>query len=119
MIERLQRIAKVLGRIQGVLLILAGGCGIGVVLSLVENPWVPDDSWLLLSFMGCLWFLVLYSLSQLFLHVPPPVASASNWRQRLSLRIRRGGMWLLGAAFLLLSLALVILTYQLLRVSFM
>ena len=119
MIERLQRIAKVLSRIRGLLLILAGACGAGVVLSLVENPWVADDSWLLFSFMGCLWFLVLYSLSQLFLHVPPPVATGTSWHQRLSLRIRRSGMWILGAAFLLLSLALFVLSYQLLRVSFM
>lgn len=119
MIERLHRIAKVLSRIRGLLLILAGVCGIGVVLSLVENPWLADDSWLLFSFMGCLWFLVLYSLSQLFLHVPPPVATATSWHQRLSLRIRRGGVWVLGAAFLLLSLALLVLSYQLLRVSFM
>ena len=89
------------------------------MLSLLNNPWLTDDRWLLPAFMGCMWFLVLYSLSQLFFYVPPPIDSSHNWRQRLSLRIRRSGLWILGAAFLLLSLSLIILTYQLLRVSFM
>ena len=119
MIERLQKFAKVLSRVRTLLLLLAMGSGALVVLSLIDNPWLPDDRWLMLSFMSGLWFLVLYSLSQLFLHVPPPVESADYWYQRFSLRLRRGGLWLLGVMFLLLSAALIVLSYQLLRVSFM
>ena len=119
MIERLQKFAKVLSRIRYILLLLAGACAVLVLLSLIDNPWLSDDRWLLYSFMGFLWVLMLYTASQVFPRLPPAVASAENWRQRLSYRLRRGMMWLLAVLFLSLTLSLILLSYQLLRVSFM
>ena len=119
MIERLQKFAKVLSRIRYFLLLLAGFCAGLTLLSLIDNPWFVDDRWLLHSFISFLWLLMLYALSQIFLRLPPPVESAENWREHLSFRIRRGMMWLLGVLFLSLSLLLVLLSYQLLRVALM
>ena len=119
MIERLQKFAKVLSRIRYILLLLAGACAVLVLLSLIDNPWLSDDRWLLYSFMGFLWVLMLYTVSQVFARLPPPVESAENWRQRLSYRLHRGMMWLMAMLFLSLSVSLILLSYQLLRVSFM
>lgn len=119
MIERLQKFAKVLSRIRYILLLLAGACAVLVLLSLIDNPWLSDDRWLLYSFMGFLWVLMLYTASQVFPRLPPAVASAENWRQRLSYRLHRGMMWLMAMLFLSLSVSLILLSYQLLRVSFM
>ena len=119
MIERLQKFAKVLSRIRYLLLLLAGVCAGLTLLSLIDNPWLADDRWLLQSFMGFLWLITLYVLSQVFPRLPPPVESAENWRQRLSYRLRRGMMWLLAMLFISLSVSLILLSYQLLRVSFM
>ena len=119
MIERLQKFAKFLSRIRYTLLLLAGACAVLILLSLIANPWLSDDRWLLHSFMGFLWVLMLYTVSQIFARRPPPVESAENWRQRLSYRLRRGIMWLLAMLFLSLSVSLILLSYQLLRVSFM
>ena len=119
MIERLQKFAKVLSRIRYILLPLAGACAVLTLLSLIDNPWLADDRWLLHGFMGFMWLLMLYIVSQVFPRLPPPVKSAENWRQRLSYRLRRGMMWLLAMLFLGLSVSLILLSYQLLRVSFM
>jgi len=119
MIERLQKFAKVLSRISYILLLLAGVCAGFILLSLIDNPWLTDDRWLLHSFTGFLWLLILYILSQVFPRLPPPVESAENWRQRLSYRLRRGMMLLLAMLFISLSVSLILLSYQLLRVSFM
>ena len=119
MIERLQKFAKVLSRISYILLLLAGACAGLILLSLIDNPWLADDRWLLHSFTGFLWLLMLYTLSQVFPRLPPPAESGENWRQRLSYRLRRGMMWLLAMLFISLSVSLILLSYQLLRVAFM
>ena len=119
MIERLQKFAKVLSRIRHILLLLAGTFAVLALLSLIDNPWLADDRWLLHSFMGFLWVLMLYTASEVFPRLPPAVASAENWRQRLSYRLHRGMMWLMAMLFLSLSVSLILLSYQLLRVSFM
>ena len=100
MIERLQKFAKVLNRISYILLLLAGACAGLTLLSLIDNPWLADDRWLLHSFLGFLWVLMLYTAGEVFPRLPPAVASAENWRQRLSYRLRWGMMWLLAVLFL-------------------
>ena len=81
-----------------------------------DNPWITADTWLIPSLTAMLWTLVLYSLSFLFLSVPEKVRPQMKWRRRWSLTIRRTGKWLLAVLFLSLSAALLILSYQLLRV---
>lgn len=118
MIERLQRIATVLSRFRGLLLLLAAVSLATAMLSLVDNPWLDQDSWLIPGITALMWFLVLYSLSFLFLSVPGPIESDMGWRQRLSRKLRRGVAWIAAALFLVLTLSLLILSYQLLRVFF-
>lgn len=117
MIERLHRIATLLSRFRALLLLLAGGCLSLVVLSLIENPWLESETWLMPAIAAFLWLLLLYSLSFLFLNIPVPDEPGLSWDQRLSRRLRRGGLWVLGVMFLALSAAVLLLSYQLIRVS--
>lgn len=117
MIERLQRIATFLHRFQSLLLLLAIAGFIVLVTSFFDNPWIDPDQWLIPSLAFTLWALVLFSLSSLFHAVPAPADASMGWRERLSRRLRRGGLWILGLMFVLLSLSLLMLTYQLLRVA--
>ena len=119
MIERLQRIARPLNRIGWLLLLFAGGSGMVLVASLVPNPWLQGDDWLIPSLLLLIWFLGLYSLAKLFISIPPPATSGSNWRQRVSLKLRRAGMTILGILFVGLTVGIMLLTYQLVRVSLM
>ena len=117
MIERLQRIATVLSRIRALLLLLAAISLCMMVLSMLENPWLNQDTWLIPASVALMWFLTLYSLSHLFLSVPAPVEPDMGWRARLSRKLRRAVAWLAPLLFLMLTAALLVLTYQLLRVA--
>ncbi|MEM7283691.1 MAG: hypothetical protein AAF438_18910 [Pseudomonadota bacterium] len=119
MIERLQRIATFLSRLRLLLVVFALG-SIGVmILSVVDNPLMLTDEWLIPATTAMLWSLSLYSLSYLFLNVPSAPDSSMGWRERMSTKIRRAGLWLLGLAFVGLSIMILLLSYQLLRVYFM
>lgn len=118
MIDRLQEIASALSRFRGVLLMLAALSFVVAVLSLIENPWLAEDAWLMPSVAALLWWLNLYSLSFLFLSVPAATREGLSWRQRMSRKLRRGVAWAAALLFLFLTAALVLLTYQLLRVAF-
>lgn len=118
MIERLHRIATVLGRYQPWILVAATLCLMVVFASVIENPWLVSDEWLMPAIAGLLWLLLLYSLSTLFQSIPEAIEPGMGWRKRMSLKIRHSGLWLLGALFLVLSVAVLLLSYQLLRVAF-
>jgi hypothetical protein len=115
MIERLQAIATFLSHFR--LLLMGLGMGfLGIfVLSLFDSGLLPGDDWLIPALVGLCWSLTLYSLSTLFSEVPPPADSGSAWRVRLSVTVRRGLLWLLALLMIVLSIALLILSYQLLR----
>lgn len=118
MIERLQKMAVILSRLRGLLITLAILSFATVILSLVDNPWITEDVWLMPGLAAMLWWLNLYSLSFLFLSIPAATGEGLNWRQRLSRKIRRSAVWLAALLFLALTGALALLTYQLLRVAF-
>ena len=80
---------------------------------------LETDEWMVPAVVGMLWSLVLYSLSFLFLYIPPGPDPGSSWWSRLSARVHRAGYWLLAILFAALSLALLLLTWQLIRVIFL
>ena len=118
MIERLHRIATVLSQYRPYLLIMAAFSFVLMVGSLVSNPWLDSDEWLMPAVAAFLWMLLLYSLSWLFLSIPDAPQPAMGWRQRISIRLRRGLLWIASALFIALSVSVLILSYQLLRVNF-
>lgn len=115
MIERLQRIATILHRFRALITFL-GFTSFGVFsISMLNNPWIDGNVWLIPSLLLLCWSLALFSLLSLFQRIPDKVDKTSPWRKRLSNSFRRGAYWLAGAAFVALSSALLMLTYQLLR----
>ena len=115
MIERLQRIATILHRFRALITFL-GITSFGVFsISMFNNPWIDGNVWLIPSLLLLCWSLALFSLLSLFQRIPDKVDKTSPWRKRLSNSFRRGAYWLAGAAFVALSSALLMLTYQLLR----
>lgn len=115
MIERLQGIAIFLSHFR--LLLIGLGMGFfGIfVLSLFDTELLHGDDWLIPALVGLCWSLTLYSLSKLFLVVPARADADSAWRVRLSVAIRRGLLWLLALLMIVLSVALLILSYQLMQ----
>ena len=115
MIECLQRIATFLHRFRLSIFAL-GVVSLGVFsVSLFQNPWLDGEVWLIPSLLALCWSLALYSLIALFQHIPEKVDKSESWRSRLSDSIRRSALWLRGVSFVLLSGALAVLSYQLLR----
>ena len=115
MLERLQRIATTLSRFR-LLILTLGIVSAGVfAVSLFPNPWLDGEAWLIPSLVALSWFLIMHSLNSLFLHIPPKAEKGDSWRNCMSTSIRRGALWLFGLAFVSLTLAVLVLTYQLLR----
>lgn len=115
MIERLQRIATFLHRFR-LFIVALGVTSLGIFsVSLFQNSWLDGDVWLIPGLLSLCWSLTLYSVIALFQHIPEKVDKSESWRNRTSNSIRRGALWLTGVSLLLLSGALVILSYQLLR----
>lgn len=118
MIERLQRIASLLVRFRLPIIILGGCCLVLLVLSVIEDPWLQDDRLLMPSLLGFCWALMLFSTGEIFQTLPEQATVDTGWRRRLALRFRRFFLSLLGLLTLVSTAALLVLSYQLLRVWF-
>lgn len=118
MIERLQRIATFLDRLRLLIFVIGGFSLVVVLLSLLETPWLKGDELLIPSILGFCWAATFYSISKLFVVVPGEPGSAAGFRDRLSARLRRGVLWVLGALMIALTISVMVLSYQLLRAWF-
>jgi hypothetical protein len=116
MIERLQLIATFLGRIQPLIIVLGLVCLLLFLLGLFQAGGVTDDELMLPALAGFCWAVLLFSCARLFRHVPAVPAPGAGIRTRLSIRLRRGLLWLLAIALLVVGLAVLVLTWQLLRI---
>ena len=116
MIERLQRIATILVRFRLPIFVLAGFSCVIIVLSLLDNPWLDGDSLLMPAILGLCWPLMLYSTGELFQNVPGKAAAEDVFRQQAAVRVRRILLWILGILTIISALALLLLSYQLLRI---
>ena len=116
MIDRLGRIAVTVQRGRWLWLLLVAASSVIVAASAVSNPWLADDRWLMPGVVGLCWSQTLLSFGRLFESVPPPAARGMAWRSRLARSLQRGLLRLLGLAMLGLSAAVLVLTWQLLRV---
>lgn len=119
MIERLQLIASFLARVRWLILVLGLGLAILFVLSLFQPESVGGDQLMLPAVAGFCWMVLLYSFSRLFITVPEKPGPEHGWIRRLGLKFRRGLMWLMGLAMIALGVAVLVLSYQLLRTYFM
>ncbi len=116
MIERLQRIATVLARFRLPIFVLAGFSLSVLVLSLLDNPWLNSDELLMPSILGVCWALMMYSTGEIFQTLPREAGRDATLRRRLSAGVGRLLYWALGILTVLSTLALLVLSYQILRV---
>ena len=119
MIERLQRIASFLEKIRFLIIILGISSFFVLVVSFLDNPWFDSDLWSIPSLLLFCWSLALFSLEELFVGAPKKLDKGASWRSRASNAMRRAGLRVLGLAFIVLSIALLVLSYQLLRTWYM
>lgn len=116
MIERLQRIATILARFRLPIFVLAGFSLLVLVLSVLDNALLDNDTLLMPAILGFCWALMLYSTGELFQAIPENVGSEATFRRRMAVRVRRGLLWILGILTIASAAALLILSYQLMRV---
>ena len=116
MIERLQRIATVLARFRLSIVVLAGFSLAVLVLSVLDNSLLDSDTLLMPAILGFCWGLMLYSTGELFQEIPDKAGSEATFRRRMAVRVRRGMLWILGILTIVSVAALLMLSYQLMRV---
>ena len=116
MIERLQRIATILARFRLSIFVLAGFSLMVLVLSVLDNPLLDDDMFLMPAILGFCWALMLYSTSELFQVIPEKAGNKTTFLRRMAVFVRRGMLWILGILTIAGAAALFMLSYQLMRV---
>ena len=118
MIERLQGIASFLSRLRPLILLLAAVFAGLFVFSLLQQG-NDRDPVMLPALAAFLWAVLLHSFANLFARVPERPQAHHAWQKRLSLRIRRWAMSIIAIMVMLLTLAVLVLSYQLIRTSLM
>ncbi|MCI5106211.1 MAG: hypothetical protein MRY76_05845 [Pseudomonadales bacterium] len=114
MIERLQLIASFLARHQGVILFLVLAFAALFAYSLFQFQG-DGDSLMMPALAGFCWALTLLAYARLFAEIPEKPGKHHGFLQRQSLRLRRAAMQLLALLLILVGLAVLVLSYQLLR----
>ena len=117
MIERLRLIATHLLPFRLALVLIALLAFGVLLLSLLEDHWLAHDEFLIPAVLCFTWSITLLSFSGLFTHIPVRPATGSGWRTRLSYKVQHTTLWLLSLLMVALSGALILLTFELLRVG--
>ncbi|MAV31831.1 MAG: hypothetical protein CMQ02_00210 [Gammaproteobacteria bacterium] len=88
------------------------------LLSLEFGSDLQLDGWFFPSIVAGLWGLTALSFQGIFSAIPEDVDSNASWRNRFVVWVVKMFFWPLSLIFLLLMLAVVFLSYQLLRLWF-
>ena len=115
MIERLQVVAGFLAYFRYLFVVLGLFFLALFLLSLFETRWLAGDGMLIPSIIGFCWVTTLYSFATLFANVPAKPVAPVGIRVRFSIWLRRSGLWLIAVLMLSLSLAVLVLSFELLR----
>ena len=115
MIERFKRIATILKRIRSIIIFCAALSSCMMLLSVFQSPWLSGEFWLIPSLLAFCWFLVLFSFGELFASVPDLSAKQTSWGRRFMNSIHRTWYRILGTTLIIILIALILLSYQLLR----
>ena len=115
MIERFKRIATILRRIRPVIICCLATSFLIILVSVFENSWLSFEFWLIPSFLAFCWFLVLFSFGEIFSFVPELSTKQTSWSKRLLNSVHRTWYRSLGVFSVCVFIALIILSYQLLR----
>ncbi len=115
MLERLQPIARRLWQFRLLLLLLAIIGLLGFSLSLFDAPVLKGAQVMMPSLVLLFWAMTGLSFGSLFSEIPQQPTADAGMGLRWSLKIKRSVYWIIGAGMIGLVLALVVLSYQLIR----
>jgi hypothetical protein len=118
MIERLQRIASVLLRLQ-ILLILLAVLFAGLFVYSLFQFQGDSGSYMLPAVAGLCWAMLMLSFAHLFAELPAPAAQEDGLLRRWSYKLRRTAMTAMALVMLGLTGAVMLLSWQLIRTWFM
>ncbi len=118
MIERLQRIASVLLRVQALVVTLSGLFLLLFIYGLFQFEG-DRNTVMLPAIAGFCWSLLLFAFARLFHVLPERPQRRHGFLQRWNLTIRRALMCVMAVLMLVLTVAVLVLSYQLLRTNFM
>ena len=115
MIERFKRIATILKRIRPVIIFCLTSSFFLMLFSVLQSSLLSFELWLIPSFLAFCWFLALFSFGKIFSFVPELSPKQTSWSKRLLNSMHRTWYRSLGAVSVCVFIALIILSYQLLR----
>lgn len=119
MIERLQRIASVLARIEWLLLVLCLAF-IGLfIYSLAQTGDTEAEALMMPAMVGFCWSALLICIARLFIRIPEQPGKQHGFWRRTVLRFQRSMAGLLAILVIALTLTVVVFSYQFLRLFFM
>ena len=116
MLERLQDQARRFYSLRQPLLILSLLALLSVVLVLVLSGSHTQDVLLIPLLLFFIWVTMLFSCINLFTHVPRHQKAGGGWLRRLLTSLKRGVFYLFALIFLVISIGLIVTTYQLIMV---
>ena len=116
MIERLKIFATHIQRFIP-LVVLVGIISLFLAVSSLFNiEGLPGDEALIPALVLFSWACMLYCFARLFINVPARSVKGTRFKSRFAIALRRWLLWLFGIAAVCLSLALLVLSYELVRV---
>ncbi len=97
------------------MLLLAGLACVLAGSSLLRTGWTQADAVTIPALLLFSWSLTAFSLARLFSAPVEHPGPGARWHERSLFRLRRTALWCLGLVMLGVGLALLLLTWQLLR----
>jgi len=97
------------------MLLLAGLACVLAGSSLLRTGWTQADAVTIPALLLFSWSLTAFSLAGLFSAPVEHPGPGARWHERSLFRLRRTALWCLGLVMLGVGLALLLLTWQLLR----
>jgi len=116
MLESLQTYARRFYAARQPLLLLILATLAGLALILLFSGSHTQDMLMIPLLLLFIWVTMLFSCINLFAHVPRPANEETGWLSRLGRKLKRSVFYLFALIFLLISVGLVVTTFQLVMV---
>lgn len=117
MIERLHSIAKILFPLRHVFMVGAVAASLYGGFRLLSPDPLADDSGFLFALVVFIWCGLLFSVIQIFRNTPPQIEVETGIIQRTLSKLRRGLYWLVAVLMILVTVLVVVASFQFLRIA--
>jgi fatty acid desaturase len=116
MLEKLSLISSRLYRLKPFVALFGFLCFVLFLFSLLNLDYFNSDLLLIPSLLGGLWSALYFILLSFFILIPSRPDNEENFFKKIKIRLLRGIYYFFGAVFILLSLAVLILSIKLFSV---